>query len=251
MANIYSTGDIWQSGKNGNAIGAVVPGGTLMSVNPIDLSFNDFTIMMYIKRSLNGQTNFKYETTSARYWTMKISEENSLSFSYGIGNVEEGSVVASTLPADNNWHHVAVSYGQSDTTKLYLDGVKIMEKDNMIFTITESGKLELSIMPESGSSIGVDEIHIYRGVISEQDIKEIINGQIVSTERGCISSVPNDYHPLKILSYVERIGGIEIGKPYKSQVVIQAHNSPVDTVCQICATPFGGGGCKDIRVTIK
>ena len=96
----------------------------------------------------------------------------------------------------------------------------------------------------------IDEVAIYNKALTPQQIKNAADGKILSLS-GCISdtNTPSPTTPFKVVSQISK--DVKSGESVISQAVIQAHNSPVDTVCQFCAEDFAGGGCKDVRVIIK
>ena len=132
-----------------------------------------------------------------------------------------------------------------------------VKKKNKIYHVTDPENLLNEIKENYGDERRtkvikgkIDETRIWRRVLTSEEIKNIYQGNLIAVNKGCIAdSTPTPDKPLQIISQVSK--NVPNGESETSSVVIKASNSPVDTVCEICATPLGGGGCVDVRVIVK
>ncbi|MEK6808488.1 MAG: LamG domain-containing protein, partial [Nanoarchaeota archaeon] len=163
---------------------------------------------------------------------------------------------------DNQFHQLAVSSIDTQSPQFYFDGQSITTSTDKWGNNPSASSWDIligaaiispcdSTVPSQNYVNGIiDEVAIYNRALSAEEIKNIYDGNLIAKNKGCISdSAPTQDKPLQIISQVSK--NIANGETANSQILVKALNQPVDTVCQICATPHGGGGCVDVRMTIK
>ena len=159
------------------------------------------------------------------------------------------------------WTHVALTFDDDDSSNMatvYKDGTPIgpnaikgpqpANRQNNQPTPLLFGNIYSGTEFWDGT---IDEILMYKRALTAQEVKNIANGNLIRVNKGCIADSSTDNtHPLKILSQVAK--PVENGQAVQSELVLQADTtSGVDAVCQICAEPYAGGGCVDVRLIIK
>ena len=172
------------------------------------------------------------------------------------------SSISGVAFSKDSWNHVAFTV-DSTTLRWYVNGLIVSSgAHNIISWAPSSGDSNVALaigtlfpygvaVPTGHAIKGkIDETRIWRRVLTSEEIKNIYQGNLIAVNKGCIAdSTPTPDKPLQIISQVSK--NVPNGESETSSVVIKASNSPVDTVCEICTTPLGGGGCVDVRVIVK
>ena len=81
-------------------------------------------------------------------------------------------------PVDNTWHHSVVSVDRDGNMITYTDGVKTKEIDISDFSDVDAGEGHLMIGADGYGCNSlldsyIDEIHIYKGIVSSEKVKEL------------------------------------------------------------------------------
>ena len=142
-------------------------------------------------------------------WQMDIRSNNPKTNLNGVLSVSFYSqhgviIVFSSVPLfDNNWHHVAFTYGgkgRASDINIYIDGKKDTKKDiafdalnNNSFSNPDShveiGKQETGVPGKVGENYfcgSIDELRIWDGVRSDNDIKANFNRELKGNEPSLI-----------------------------------------------------------------
>ena len=88
-------------------------------------------------------------------------------------NVRMSQVPEDIIPNDNNWHHVVLVYNSKDfKIFFYVDGEKKFETDYVAKDMTVE-KIEIK---KEGWPYAIDELNIWQGVLTSQQISDIFSG---------------------------------------------------------------------------
>jgi len=142
------------------------------------LARGDFTAMLWLKTTSDDSQWLLGSTTSPPFWILainKIGEKRLLRFLIGAGPPTT-VVNADAPPADDRWHHVAVTVDRGKLATLFCDGELLSATD----ISHHKGALKNFLTiggPYNSFSGSVDTVQVYRGALSPADIKAIYQRQ--------------------------------------------------------------------------
>ncbi|MBM3890561.1 MAG: LamG domain-containing protein, partial [Verrucomicrobia bacterium] len=142
------------------------------------LARGDFTAMLWLKTASDDSQCLLGSTTSPPFWILainKIGGKRLLRFLMGTGPPTT-VVNADAPPADDRWHHVAVTVDRGKLATLFCDGEILSATD----ISHHKGALKNLLTiggPYNSFSGCVDNVQVYRGALSPTDIKAIYQRQ--------------------------------------------------------------------------
>jgi Concanavalin A-like lectin/glucanases superfamily len=180
------SGATWASGKSGNAL---TFDGTDDGVNfgdVLDMGTNDRSISLWFKTTTNDGTyrallSKGYSTTNNQHAISLLNGKI-----YCLMDVSGTDRVINTgvTVNDGNWHHLAITIKRTDKMKLYLDGVEKTSVNISADSAVDAQDTRGFYLGRSHSGQyfngSIDEVKIFSGVISEQEIYDEYNTAILN-----------------------------------------------------------------------
>ena len=172
-------GATWTTGKLGGALEFDGNGDYIEVNNPTSFEFGtaDHTMMMWMKRSGTGNNDKVFSKTADADWETKgkqfyVFTNDKLRWEEcDVGNVESVSTI------DTNWHHIAVTFVNSDNNvSLYIDG--LLDNSSILETTSDDASHVIKIGARATSYFNgtIDDVRIYDRALSEQEIQALMQG---------------------------------------------------------------------------
>jgi len=164
-------GDVWVPGIVNNALHFDGGPGAYVTLPPgVVRALTNFTICFWVKIDINAQWNraFDFGTGTTAYMLF-TPDSNTNSARYAIttgGNPAEQRIESTSPLSTGIWHHIAIVQFQS-VGKLYIDGIKAGENDNMTLRPSDLGLTTLNYLgksqwdPDPTLLGAIDEFRIY------------------------------------------------------------------------------------------
>lgn len=121
--NATLTGTSWASGRSGAAVALSGENQFVTLSNPIAGCTTELTIAMWVKNAGTGAWSriFDFGGTDDNFMFLANNPEGKLAFNIHHKLIDTNTVTAVGVPADSNWHHVAVVVNALTGT-VYVDG---------------------------------------------------------------------------------------------------------------------------------
>lgn len=177
----------WIEGKFGSAL--KFNGGTSFVQIPHSdkLSLQNFTVTAWVELEVGGKWQYILckTTPNPPPWQRNYSIQVGTGDSFLGGFDDKEKVDAGQAPwtgiggqtklADNEWHHVAVTYDK-EKLKAYIDGVMEGQKDIAFEPITNAEPIMIGTnVVNQGVNGIVDEVGLFSVALADDDIKAIVN----------------------------------------------------------------------------
>ena len=163
----------YAAGRVGQAFSLTGAGGSYLNcTNNASLQLATGTVEAWIKTS-NPGSSYRGIMVKQFAYGLFLENNNLIGYDWGGG----GGLVSTVNLADNNWHHVALSF-TSGSMKLYADGVLVQSRTSFAVS-NQSNALVVGAGDAAGSSQNfngqIDEATIYNRVLSLAEIQSIFN----------------------------------------------------------------------------
>jgi len=185
-----------------------------------DLEPDEITISLWVKQDSAdyGPILSNYED-SYGYW---IASTSISSIYWWLGhNTDETSRYSESTVADGNWHHITVS-SDGSTAKVYVDGV-LEDSESTSPIVYSPSNIAITIGKDIDDSSffkgNLDEVKIYRYVLSEAEVEDIYNTESAEIPTGSFILTGLAVLASDIIGTVDQQNVIAVGNPCNNSVV--------------------------------
>lgn len=156
-----------------------------------------FSIMTWIRpngnNTLNNERTIIAKTTATNGYKLVLQNDNKIRMEWTVAGVTQSAITTTALP-NAKWHNIAVTY-DSNNIKIYIDGLLDFTKVIAITPVNTTSTFSIGAQYINKTAINnlfkgdIDELRIWNRVVTETEIRFIMNQEINQNGTGTIGTI--------------------------------------------------------------